>query len=54
MPRHEDLARMNARERALREHSENELRRFNLDLERQQQQQQLRFSFQHQGDELLR
>lgn len=51
MPRHEDFSRMSSRERSLREHSENELRRLNLDLERQQQ--QFRFPF-HQPDELLR
>jgi len=58
MPRHEDISRLNARERSLREHNENEFRRLNLDVERQQQQQQqqlqLRFPFHHQPDELLR
>ena len=58
MPRHEDLSRLNSRERSLREHSENEFRRLSLDVERQQQQQQqqqqLRFPFPHQPDELLR
>lgn len=55
MPRHEDLSRMNARERSMREHNENEFRRLNFDVERQQQQQQqLRFPFHHQPDELLR
>jgi hypothetical protein len=56
MPRHEDLSRLNARERSLREHNENEFRRLTLDVERQQQQQQqqLRFPFHHQPDELLR
>jgi hypothetical protein len=57
MSRHEDLSRLNARERSLREHNENEFRRLNLDAERQhhhQQQQQLRFPFHHQPDELLR
>ncbi|CAF0776010.1 unnamed protein product [Rotaria sp. Silwood1] len=44
MPRHEDLSRLNARERSIREHNENEFRRFNLDVERQQQ---LRFPFHH-------
>jgi hypothetical protein len=50
MPRHDDFSRMNARERSLREHNENELRRLSLDVERQQ----LRFPFHHQPDELLR
>ncbi|CAF0726477.1 unnamed protein product [Rotaria sordida] len=45
MSRHEDLSRLNARERSIREHNENEFRRFNLDMERQQQ--QLRFPFHH-------
>jgi hypothetical protein len=49
MSRHDDFSRMNARERSIREHNENEYRRLNLDLERQQ----LRFPF-HQPDELLR
>ncbi|CAF1085263.1 unnamed protein product [Adineta ricciae] len=53
-PRHEDLSRMHSRERSLREHSENEFRRLNLDAERQQQQQQLRFPFHPQPDDLLR
>ena len=53
MQRHEDLSRLNSRERSLREHSENEFRRLSLDVERQQQQ-QLRFPFHHQPDELLR
>lgn len=44
MQRHEELSRFHARERSLREHGENELRRLNLDVERQQQQ-QLRFPF---------
>ncbi len=52
MSRHEDLSRLNSRERSLREHNENEFRRLNLDVERQQQ--QLRFPFHHQPDELLR
>lgn len=52
MPRHEDLSRMSARERSLREHSENEFRRLSLDAERQQQ--HLRFPFHPQPDELLR
>ncbi len=52
MSRHEDLSRLNSRERSLREHSENEFRRLSLDVERQQQ--QLRFPFHHQPDELLR
>jgi len=43
---------MNSRERSIREHTENELRRLNADLERQQQ--QFRFPFHHQPDELLR
>ena len=51
-PRHEDLSRLNARERSLREHNENEFRRLNFDAERQQQ--QLRFSFHHQPDDLIR
>ncbi len=51
MPRHDELSRINARERSIREHTENELRRLNLDIERQQQ---LRFPFHHQSDELLR
>ena len=50
MPRHEDLSRLNARERSIREHNENEIRRLNFDLERQQ----FRFPFHHQSDELLR
>ncbi len=50
MPRLDDFSRMNARERSIREYSENELRRLNLDIERQQ----LRFPFHHQPDELLR
>lgn len=53
MPRHDELSRLNSRERSLREHSENEFRRLNLDIERHQQQ-QLRFPFPHQPDELLR
>ena len=51
MPRLDDFSRMNSRERSIRDHNDNEFRRFNLDLERQQQ--QLRFSF-PQPDELLR
>ncbi|CAF4551156.1 unnamed protein product, partial [Rotaria magnacalcarata] len=51
MARHEDLSRMNARDRSIREHNENEFRRLNLDVERQQQ---LRFPFHHQSDELVR
>jgi hypothetical protein len=56
MPRHEDLSRLNPRERSIREHNENEFRRISLDVERQQQQQQqqLRFPFHHQPDDLLR
>ena len=52
MPRHEELSRLNARERSIREHNENEFRRLNLDAERQQQ--QFRFPFHPQPDELLR
>jgi hypothetical protein len=49
MSRLDDFARLNARERSMREHSENELRRLSLDIERQQQQQQqqLRYPFHH-------
>ncbi|UJR13367.1 hypothetical protein I4U23_000384 [Adineta vaga] len=50
MPRFDDLSRMNSRERSIREHNENELRRFSLDMERQH----FRFPFPHQPDELLR
>jgi hypothetical protein len=50
MSRHEEFSRMNARERSIREHTENELRRLNLDFERQQ----FRFPFHHQSDDLLR
>jgi hypothetical protein len=50
MPRLEDLARHNARERSLREHNENEFRRLNLDMERQH----FRLPFHHPPDELLR
>jgi len=44
MPRLDDFSRINARERSIREHNENELRRLNFDIERQQQ---LRFPFHH-------
>jgi hypothetical protein len=50
MSRHDDLSRINARERSIREHTENELRRLNLDIERQQ----FRFPFHHHPDELIR
>lgn len=50
MPRHDDLSRLNSRERAMREHNENEFRRLNMDLERQH----LRFPFHHQPDDLHR
>jgi len=46
----DDLSRISARERSIREHNENEFRRLNFDIERQQ----LRFPFHHQPDELLR
>ncbi len=60
MGRHDELSRLNARERSIREHSENDFRRLTLDVERhqqqqqQQQQQQYRFPFHPQPDELLR
>jgi hypothetical protein len=53
MPRHDDLSRLNARERSIREHNENDFRRLSLDIERQQQQ-QLRFSFHPQPEDMLR
>lgn len=50
MSRHEELSRLNARERSIREHNENEFRRLNMEAERQQ----LRFTFPHQPDEIIR
>lgn len=52
MPRLDEFSRLNARERSIRDHNDNEFRRLNLDLERQQQ--QLRFPFPSQTDEFIR
>ena len=52
MPRLDDFARLNSRDRSIRDHNEHELRRLNLEVERQHQ--QLRFPFGPQPDELLR